>query len=241
MAERFDAAVLLGACKKYHHSYGRPKPYWEEPIYRLFVVDSGRPLSKEWAPIAVEYLDLWEAYNYRFKRGGLDRARTCVPQFLERNWSELTRLHRRNLVDYRSDDFGSVTTLMDQLQEELEFRVGRKWYRAPIAAGKLLHFLLPFGVVMWDREYVRMKAYRGLKDTTEDFVKYQKFCQELLRLLLEAEGRRGLTELPAKHSRQCQLTYREPLPKLLDEMAYSASAAKSAIDAVGHPKNWASY
>jgi hypothetical protein len=227
----FTAASLLSACKSYHEENRYPGPYQEEPVYRLFVLDDPARRAELRPVDAVEYLELWDAYNFRYAARGLSRARRFLRVFLYVNGRDLRRLAGNRLEDMSESDFDLVRNLMEQVVEGLRFGTDRR--RAPTAAGKLLHYLLPDGVIMWDREKVQDRAYQ-IGDTVEDFMRYQKFGRNLLRYLADVAGC-NLTKLSAAHSNQCGLSYREPLPKMLDEMAYHRPTARAALAVVGWP------
>lgn len=220
---RFLAAV------DWYHEY---PPYQDEPLYRTFVIEAGRHERLRSAGNAVCFLEVWGGYRYR--RRGLRKARRCLPDFLRKNAACLSRLAGVRLENFDEQDFEDTRELMEQLQDRLSFSVNGKDVGAPTAAGKLLHYLLPHGVAMWDNDVIRDNAY-NIGDQSTDFVNYQRFGKRVLRHLAGKDGTRALAELTAMHSRRCKLSYTEPLPKLIDEMAYRSSAAKAAVRAVGPP------
>jgi hypothetical protein len=224
----FGRRRFLTAVNWYHEN----PPYQEEPVYRALVINASRHQRLQSAVDAVCFLDVWG--GYRFRRRGLSKARRYLPGFLRQNAASLARLDRARLENFDESDFEIIRDLMAQLENGLCFTVNGREIGAPTAAGKLLHYLLPHGVMMWDGEVVRTNAY-NIGDGAVDFVSYQRFGKRLLLHLAGKDGRRALRELATMHSSRCKLSYYEPLPKLLDEMAYRPSAAKAAARIVGHP------
>jgi len=224
----FGPRLFQGAVDWYHEC----PPYQEEPLYRAFVIGARgheRVLS---AGNAACFLEVWGGYRYR--KRGLRKARRYLPDFLRRNAGSLTRLSSLRLENYGEKDFDVVRELMANLLDGLSFTVKGKKVGAPTAAGKLLHYLLPHGVMMWDNEVVRTNAY-NIGDSATDYDRYQRFGKRVLLHLAGEGGPKGLRELTVAHSRRCKLSYCEPLPKLLDEMAYRPRVAKAAARVVGPP------
>lgn len=235
MLHRFDRTTFLQACHDYHTDY--EPPFGDEPVYQLFVLNPQDLSPGPLAARAVTYLDLWKGYNFRYEKEGLRRAREYLPEFFEnsRIRRSIRTLRSRHLESLKPSDFSHVHELMSTLLDELAFDPGKGRPRqgAATPAGKLLHFLAPHAVVMWDSDIIRTRAY-GIGDSADDYVGYQRFCQRVLWLLSGSGRDNALGDIARRHSVRCHLSYIEPLPKLLDEMAYykSGRIAKRAARAV---------
>ena len=220
-----DARQFLQSCKTRYHADPAP----EEPIYGALVVgfSDRRRQSDLWMQLL--FLDIWGAYHSRCKKEGLYRAFEFLPTFADAHSATLSELSDKPLIALKERDFKHLQKLATALDDGLRFD-GR---RAPTAWGKLLHFLLPQSVVMWDEEYVRTRY--ELESTPEAFVRYQQFCKRAVQGLLEGSDPRTLEENLELHRRQNELRYREPITKLLDEFAYDRSGVKTLLAELGPP------
>lgn len=229
----FTVETFLAACRECYHY--RP-PFSEEPVYRWFVLDVEPRSPEKWANEAIAFLEAWGAYHPPIKDFGLKRARDFLPRFLKSHRDSLKCLDGKYLQTFAPTDFELVHAMSADLLEGLSFTHKGRHHGAQTATGKLLHFLLPHGVMMWDDRVVRQEAYDGLGSTATDFVNYQMFGKRVLLRLLEDSSTGELSGLSLRHSKDCGLNYVEPLPKLLDEMAYDRVEAQAASRAVGSPK-----
>jgi hypothetical protein len=227
----FSSSHLLAAGQYYHSVEGYSpdrllRAVEDEGLYRSHLLLAGRedPIA------AVEFLDKWGAFFPVVRAKKLVLARQVVPSYVEAHQPELRRLRTKELFELTDLDFSSILNLMADAAKTQ--RLGST------AAGKLLHYLIPEAVMMWDAYWVQGRYAIG--NSPKDFVAYQRFGQRLLQHLVKYEHHSILKELRQRHADETRkMTEIDspcdvPVTKLLDELAYDGLGNRErAIVALG--------
>jgi len=220
--------ILRAAWVKYHEESTTPESFYST----LYLRGKGEEPETR-VNSSVLFLALWNAWDYRFQQPGVVRALEYLPGFLRENASNIQSLRNRAILTLEEGDFAVIRDLAAQLDYGLVFNDKFGPRRAQTAWGKLLHFLVPEAILLWDGEYVRNGPLQ-LGDGPDDFVALQRWGQRLARQLDETN--RGATErLSTDHRRMTNGHYDEPVTKIFDEAMYDAEAIEHAIDAIGGP------
>ena len=212
MTRRFTTADLMAAGESYHHSPDPVEHYYPE----LVLAPSGKRIEEK-IDSAVRFLGPWKAL--RFRGGATKLKAEYHPWCRDYGWI-IEGLHGKRLQGLQPNDFGLIAWAAAGLRER---------GIPSTATGKLLHFLVPDSILLWDRDVIR-DGYH-LKDDPFSFVSYQCFGWRLLRSLRRSEGSEAFRNLEEKHAGA--VGYREPLTKILDELAYSTDLASKAVSAIG--------
>ncbi len=161
-----------------------------------------------------------------------------------------TALAAKRIESLSDDDLLLVLDLAGSLAYPIEtFEVGKRHWTlmTPTAWGKLLHFILPNAVILWDEGQVR-NSY-GLDDDPYSFVCYQAFARAL-SMKIQHSHPGGLVSWVQRHAAVVRTEegnpqsanlqdYMEPAPKLIDELAYDCRARDAALSLVGrNPAEW---
>ncbi len=195
---------------------GKARGKHGDDYYRENLVGTlGRP-PLERVDDAVQFLRGWG--GLRTGRAGLTNARATeiIRAFVESRQQDIDELWRIPLHDLKPDHFTMVRSMYNELgrrqpEDAMVFpETGR---------GKLLHFLLPRTVLLWDGVMVRAPLLLPIREaTSEDFERYQRFGWRLASHLISTEGLAAVESVVKDHEpfTDCQ----EPLPKLIDELFY---------------------
>jgi hypothetical protein len=208
----FEIGDLLEAGEKYGPHLNKLEGIYPKLVWATRSVDPERRLDN-----AIEFLGKWRALRFR---GGGDLVRRVYPEWVKANEMTLRKLEHRPLYALSSQDFYAIFYLAATLSER---------HLPPTTFGKLLHFLLPETVLLWDQEIVR-DAY-DLEGDPCSFVSYQCFGWRLLRHISRSAGISDLQMLEEKHAQFA--TYYEPATRILDHLAYYRTLAKRAVAALG--------
>lgn len=180
-----------------------------EDSYLWLVSNAEQPAQAKVSHV-LDTLSRWKAL--RWKGGGRTTIEAPFTAWVGRNCRLIDSLQRKRLAELSPQDLQTILYLAGSAFEQ-------GW--PPTMIGKSLHFLLPHCVVLWDLEYVR-DAY-GLGCDVYSFVGYQNFGRRILRYLADKEGRTVLSSLSREHVEDAGFPC--PLPKLIDEIAYSPDSA----------------
>ncbi len=184
-----------------------------DTFYRENLVGTqGLPPLERIEPM-VQFLRGWG--GLRTGQAGLtnERAAVIIKGFVEAHLQEINDLSKIPLYELKSEHFTRVRNLYTELgrrqpPDSLTFpETGR---------GKLLHFLMPNTVLLWDGEMVRAPLL--LEPTAEDFERYQRFGWRLVNHLISTEGLAAVESVVREH--EALTDCKEPLPKLIDELFY---------------------
>ena len=224
--------LLKASWEKYHKKSDDP-----ETFYSILYLD-----GKGVEPVArldrsILFLAVWNAWGPN-REPGAARALEFLPKFLSENASTIRSLRGRSLLTLDDRDFANIGHLATQLDSGLSFAVVKEGgktvsTRTPTAWGKLLHFLAPESILLWDSEYVRNGPLQ-LDDGPGDFVCLQRWGKRLLQHL-ENESRGSVPKMLGNHRMQTKGRYDEPVTKFLDEVMYDPEAVRLAISAIGEP------
>jgi hypothetical protein len=188
-----------------------------ESVYPRLVWEPRRADPENRLESAVEFLGKWRAL--RFKEGG-NKLRRVYHDWLEDTAPILSQLMRKSLYSLSPRDFHCILYLSAGLRER----------GIPATTfGKLLHFLLPETVLLWDKEVVR--STYGLNDDPCSFLSYQCFGWRLLHYLARQDGVQALKVLEYEHSQFAG--YHEPMTRLIDHLAYQRTLAGIAVASLG--------
>src|SRR5207245_7887576 len=168
---------------------------------------------------ALEFLGKWNAL--RFKGGGRAFRRICT-KWLRKNLADLERLQGRVLYSLVPEDFQHILEISTSF---------RDCGAPPTTFGKALHFFLPETVMMWDQAIDR-NTYK-LRPDPESFVSYQRFGWKLLHHVTRNKTVKVLRQLERDHART--VGYFEPVPMILDHLAFSPKLSARAVGALGGP------
>lgn len=218
-ATGFSSDDLLEACRLYHEPEWTEKERRAEVIYRQEVIERGESEFDTSVDGAIKFLRKWG--GLRSYRGGGDKFRVFLPDWIEDNEWALNRLRGKQL-----HEFGNGREFM-----LVVYLAGSLWDKSISATlyGKLLHFLLPDAVLLWDQDVVR-DGY-DLDGDPYSFASYQYFGHRLLRHLTIHEGEDVLGRIQDEHAKVTG--YAEPFTKLLDELAYEEYLRDQAVEALG--------
>lgn len=178
----------------------------------------GQTSRKRWTDTTgiLDLLSSWKALRWK---GARSHVAAILPEWISANRRTLEHLERQTIGRLRDEDFNAILLLAGTLKEQ-----GLK----PTCYGKLLHFLLPGAILLWDQAEIR-NGYEIDSDPYE-FVRYQGFGKRLA-LLVGADGRKGEALLISQHEERTG--HREPFTKILDDFGYLRSARQEAIRALG--------
>ncbi len=204
----FELRDLQEAGERYSWHYED----WLSLVWKTRKYEPSRRLDE-----AIKFLGKWNAL--RFKGGG-DRLREVYPKWLKANRAILGKLERRPLYSLNSADFYSILYLTTSMWEK---------GIPPTTYGKLLHFLLPETVLLWDQKVVR--TCYALHDDPCSFLSYQCFGWRLLHHISRMEGVSPLGKLEKSHAKLAG--YYEPVTRILDHLAYRPQIARRAVTALG--------
>ena len=167
--------------------------------------------------MALEFLRRWQGVRFQ---GGAERLRQTYPAWVNGYDTVLRQLTGKPLIDLSEEDLYQVLRLTTAL-----------WERGipPTTFGKLLHFMLPETVLMWDKAVVRT-VYR-LDEDPCSFLAYQCFGRRLLRHITSRVGKPVLLGLENDHAKVAG--YYEPTTRIIDHLAYSQDLAQKAVDTLG--------
>jgi hypothetical protein len=208
----FECSNLLEAGERYGTHLNNAESIYPRLVWNQRRVDPENRLES-----ALEFLGKWRAL--RFKGGG-NKLRDEYFDWLNDTKPILTQLMSKSLYSVSPKDFQAILYLSSGL-----------WERGipPTTFGKLLHFLLPKTVLLWDKAIVR-NTY-GLDDDPCSFLSYQCFGWRLLRHLSRQRGVQALRILEHDHSEFAG--YHEPMTRLIDHLAYDGTLAAQAISSLG--------
>ena len=225
---RLHDSILVAAWEAYHERSTSPEAFYA----RFYLEGKGKqPPSR--VLHAIIFLQAWTAWDYRFREDGPLRALEFLPGFIEENSPTIQHLRDRSLLTLEDDDINAIRDLAVSLESGLTFDDGRGPRRAPTAWGKLLHFLAPESILLWDGETVR-KGPLHLNDGPDDFAALQRWGRALSRHL-EKDRVGGYAGLAVAHRLQRKDSYEEPVTKIIDEAMYDPSTIRQAIEIVGTP------
>ncbi len=208
----FKSGDLLEAGERYGPHLNKLEGIYPKVVWATKNVDAQKRLDE-----AIEFLGKWKAL--RFRSGG-DLVRRVYPEWVRANGMTLHNLERRPLYALSAQDFYSILYLSATLSER---------GMPPTTFGKLLHFLLPETVLLWDQAIVR-DTY-DLEGDPCSFVAYQCFGWRLLRHISLSSGTSAIETLEKKHAQFA--TYYEPATRLLDHLAYDRTLSKKAVATLG--------
>jgi hypothetical protein len=162
---------------------------------------------RDLAAAAVTFLDKWGAFHYSQRKLRIAALSSYLPDWFETTQETLKSIRISVIQAMTPDENASVYSLANSL-----YRGGVK----PTEYGKLLHFVAPFGVALWDDKWVRTNY--ELAEGPREFMFYQRALQALIAELTRVEGERSIETLLANHHQQtgCE----GGLPKLFDEAVY---------------------
>jgi hypothetical protein len=200
-ATTLTSVMLLKAGVYYHHEN-------EESSYADLVLRHGATSPKKLASAAVRFAGKWGASHYTQRKKRQRKMAAVLPRWFKENRSIWEPLREKNIIDFEKTDDRAVYLLASSLYQDCD--LGSTEY------GKLMHFISPIGVVMWDDKWVR-KNY-GLEEGPREFVFYQRVLRALLEEVGDNEGRRVLNSLQKQHHTQTGCS--GGIPKLLDEAVY---------------------
>jgi hypothetical protein len=231
--ETLHDRLLRASWDEYHDRSTEP-----EIFYSLLYLEGKDKDPEDRLDRSIIFLLVWNAWDWRTRAPGVDRALEFLPGFLKRNAPAIRSLRKQSLLTLGDADFATIRNLARKLDTGLEF-VGSKpdgkvgTIRAPTAWGKLLHFLAPEAILLWDAEVVRNGPLQ-LGDGPDDFVVLQRWGQRLL-LQLDKEKRGSIPRMLIEHRRQTKGHYYEPITKFLDETMYDREAIRQAKALIGRP------
>jgi hypothetical protein len=231
---------LDAAGRRFHRGEGPRSARQYRSTIRAIALAQRSP--RKMAVLAVELLYSW---------GGIRKPVSLKPRLITRldRWlrqyqREYRTLSKTHLEDLARSDFLLITDLAGGLAYPTEYiRHGGRNYELMTATawGKLMHFVMPQTIVLWDDAWVR-RAY-GLGDDPYSFTCYQAFCQRLLsELERDPPGRveswvqrhsamlRGLESTAEGESSD---EFVESRPKLVDELVYDRGIVRAAQSAIG--------
>ena len=160
----------------------------------------------------------WRAFRFP---GGVNSFGQIYPGWLAENKEILARLKGRSLYSLSAENgLYSVLCLGTNAWE-----AGMR----PTTFGKLLHFLLPETVLLWDQKVVRDQY--ELDGDPCSFLAYQCFGLKLLRHISRKDGVNSLRALEETHAKS--IGYFEPLTRILDHLAYDEPMADRAVSVLG--------
>ncbi len=190
------------------------------PEYRDLILRKRNLPANERVDDALSFLGQWNALRFK---GGEKKVRSIIPSWLSENEWILRRLDGRPLRSLAFADFSLVFYLSASL---------RQGGIPPTAFGKLLHFFLPETVLLWDEEIVRTRY--DLDGDPYTFLTYQCYGWRLLDYLSNSPGAIPLVKIQQAHAEDIGYSgYSEPLPKLIDELAYTEPLRARAVAALG--------
>jgi hypothetical protein len=167
----------------------------------------------------IEVLGPWKGLRWK----GSAKLKDLLSSWVSDNREALNSLEKKkSMMALDSDDYVRVVSL-----------AGDFWYKGvpPTCYGKVLHFLLPDVILLWDEENVRSKEMYNLDGDPYSFAKYQSFGRRLIEHLKVNEGNGVVGMIMRTHVEK--IGYTEPLPKIIDELAYSPELQKKAMEALG--------
>ncbi|MCI4347106.1 MAG: VanZ family protein [Thermoplasmata archaeon] len=193
---------MLDAGVNYGHSIE------DNSTYAGLVFGHSANSPAEFAAAGLEFLERWGAFHYSQRTRRVETLSEVLPSWFERNLSLWEPLHKKAILNFTPEDTVSVYRLAQSLYREdgltsTEF-------------GKLLHFVSPLGIVMWDHKWVR-KNYE-LEEGPREFLFYQQALQGILYELIRREGREMIASLASRHKEVTGCL--GGIAKLLDEAVY---------------------
>jgi hypothetical protein len=215
VGSKFTSGDFLEAGEDHHREQDLSKKGWR--AYREYLLGTLQSEPGDRLDAAIDFLGAWKAL--RFKGGGA-KLRSIYPSWVKTRSASLEALSRRELVKLSPREFYEVFLMAAELRAE---------GLPPTCCGKLLHFLVPRAVLLWDGAIVR--AQYSLDADPAGFLAYQIYGQRLLRYLERSEGSRILGELESAHARVAGCN--EPITRLVDELAYRPDLAAKAVSSLG--------
>ena len=155
-------------------------------------------------------------------KAGAEPSEGSATKWLRKNLTDLERLQGRVLYSLVPEDFQHILEISTSF---------RDCGAPPTTFGKALHFFLPETVMMWDQAIVR-NTYK-LRPDPESFVSYQRFGWKLLHHVTRNKTVKVLRQLERDHART--VGYFEPVPMILDHLAFSPKLSARAVGALGGP------
>lgn len=231
---------LDAAGRRFHRGEGgRSARQYRSAIHAIALAHRN---PRKMATLAVELLYSWGGIR---KPVSLKRPLVIrLDRWLRQYDTEWRTLSRTKLEDFARSDLLLITDLAGGLAYPTEYvRHGRRTYELMTATawGKLMHFIMPQTIVLWDEAWVR-NAY-GLGDDPYSFTCYQAFCHRLLtELERDHPGRVAswvqrhsamLRSLESADGGEGSDEFVESLPKLVDELVYDRRIVRAAQSAVG--------
>jgi hypothetical protein len=192
---------------------GKARGQHTDDFYRENLVGTLNRPPIERVDDAVEFLRGWG--GLRTRRGGLtnERASEIIRDFIGRRQQEIIELGKVPLYELKPPHLTVIKTMYRDLSQ----KESKDALVIPgTGRGKLLHFLLPNTVLLWDD--VMIRAPLLIDDTTEDFERYQRFGWRLVNHLISTEGLAAVESIVRDH--ESLTDCKEPLPKLIDELFY---------------------
>jgi len=151
------------------------------------------------------------------------------------------RSNRRDLQALRGIPIVALSRAQVAQVGMMYWDLRKKRRLGPTCSAKLLHFLLPESVCLWDTEKVRHGTY-WLGDSETDFVKYQEMGQGLARFFVAEEGSAAISLIEKRHFRALRqkgwITHFAPgqveaFPKIFDELVYEGIWCRAALKKLG--------
>ena len=206
---RFHPEDLLTAVESFHGT-GTGVSRTDDIRYREMIAD-GRPYNLD---LILPVLTSWRAHR---GTGDARMLRCVLSDFVSEKQPELDHLRATQLLRLSDEDLRVVKTLVEWLENK-EFK--------PTAWGKSLHMLAPNALLLWDEVVVRRRY--DLAANVEGFLSYQRFGQRLAKSLGDK-----LEMVLEQHASVAG--YAEPIPKILDELAFEwDGSAKAVLSLGGH-------
>jgi hypothetical protein len=207
MAEILTPTMVLAAGRAYHSR----EEEQGDSVYMESVVS-----TRDWSPArrvdhAVSFLRSWNALR---SRGLTDtRAKRLIRGFIKDNRDDILSTRATQLARLKQTDIDKIGAMFDD---------ARARGLGPTAVGKLLHFLMPDTVLLWDQKTIRSVLWLGPE--SKEFLRYQLFGKRLLAHLEGVGGPRSLQRMRARH--RVAAGGDEPLTKLVDELFYDESGMR---------------
>lgn len=118
-------------------------------------------------------------WNSAFYRGATFRSER-LERCLRKNWREIQRFRRRNILSLRRADRPTIRRVFVAVLIALERRGGRaRTARSPVGTAKALHLLAPRFFPIWDSEIAWQYGCVYSDNPAEAYFKFCKIMQQL--------------------------------------------------------------